>query len=90
MLPDNQFNNIIRFVRRGSADEVAQIRHATFSTLKRLGVGRDVSKAVVKTPSGSDQVDTQSIVVWMNQIQIHEKKSVAQLIAIDATAVARG
>lgn len=88
-LPPNQFNNIIRLVRRGSAEQVAQIRQITFDTLKRLGAPREAERAVAKTPAGSDQVDMGSIVSWMQNVSADDWDSIRQVIAIDATAVDR-
>jgi len=90
MLPANQFNNVIRFIRRAEATSIAQLRHVTFTKLKSLGVNREPGQAVAKTPGGSDQVDVRSIVEWIEKITIDDKPSVEQLVVIDATLVARG
>lgn len=89
MLPQNQFNNIIRLIRRGDINLVMSLRNVTFTKLKSLKVARDPAKVVIKTPAGSDQVDVQSIVVWVNNVHPSDKDSVAQLVAIDATLVDR-
>ena len=89
MLPKNQFNNVIRLLRRADISTVNTIRNVTYSKMKELGLKRDESKAAQKTPKGSDQVDVQSLVVWINSIKPDEKRAHWQLIEIDATAVAR-
>lgn len=90
MLPQKQYDTVIRIVRRADIDLVNQLRHVTHAKLKALGVARDLDKAVESTPSGSDQIDMQSIFKWINAIENGHKRSVWQLIAIDATAVKRG
>lgn len=89
MLPKNQFNNVIRLLRRADIETVNTIRNVTYRKMKELGLKRDVSKAAQSTPNGSDQVDVQSLVVWINAIKPDEKRAQWQLIEIDATAVAR-
>lgn len=89
MLPQNDFNTVIRMIRRGDVNIVSQLRTVTFNKLKELKVDRDKSKAVTSTPAGSDQVDVMSIVNWINGIQADQKRAIWQLIAIDATAVDR-
>lgn len=88
-LPPNQFNNVIRYVKRAELDRVKSLRTATFNTLKRLGVARDPSKAVRGVPKGSDQGDMMSIFVWMDKTTPANRPAVRQVVAIDATATAR-
>jgi hypothetical protein len=80
------FNNIIRAVKKGQLDRAKQIRTLTFLKLKELGLNRNASKAVDKTPAGSDQIDVGSVVAWVQKIQADDAKAVGQLITLDATA----
>ena len=88
-LPVNHFNNVIRSIHRADRDRVMWLRNVTFYTLRKLRVGRDLSKAVGKMPAGSDQCDTGSIHTWCEKILPTDTVAVAQLVAIDATAVSR-
>ena len=83
------FNNVIRLCKTASLDRVAQLRQSTFVNLKRLGVKRDSSKAVAGVPNGSDQHDLMSLFVWAANIRAEDKDAIKQLVAIDATCVAR-
>lgn len=89
-LPPGQFDNVVRAIKNGSRDAVLQIRQATFDNLARLGVKRNKEAAVAGTPAGSDNVDVQSVIAWMRKIPSKDyKRAVRQLVALDATAVAR-
>ena len=83
------FASVVRMVHRGDADKVQWIRTATYTAMQKLGIARDATKAIRKTPKGSDQFDTGSLLTWMNGLKITDKKAIAQLVALDATAVAR-
>lgn len=89
MLPKRDFNSVIRAILTGPQSRAASFRGASFRNLKRLGIARNLSKAHVKVPEGSDQIDVGSIVTWMDNIQPEHKRSIWQLIEIDATAVSR-
>ncbi len=88
-LLDFQFNNIIRSIKRSSIDRAKQIRHVTYGELKRLGVKRNKSKVVKGIPKGSDQTNHGDAFTWMHSIEPGQKRAIRQLVAIDATAVAR-
>jgi hypothetical protein len=83
------FNNIIRLIHQVDRERVLWLRNVSFNTLRRLGVKRDVSKAIGKLPAGSDQCDLGSIRTWMDKVQPTDLVAVAQVVAIDATAVSR-
>jgi hypothetical protein len=87
-LPQNQFNNVIRMVRRSEAERVLVLRNATFNALKALGVKRDLSMVVVGMPTGSNQVDIGSVIAWVKKIKLSDTAAIAQLLQIDATCVA--
>ena len=88
LLP-NQFNNVIRQIKRAHIDRAASIRTVTFMALKRLGIKRNKSKAVEGMPEGSDQGNVRAIIEWLDKIDRKDKEAIAQLIAIDATATVR-
>jgi len=88
-LEQNEFNNIIRAVRRTSSENVAYLRDATYRNLKRIGRKRDMEYAVTSTPIGSDQLETASIVAWMSKVDKDDWEAVKQLLGIDATLVNR-
>jgi RAB protein geranylgeranyltransferase component A len=87
-LPQNQFNNVIRMVRRSEAERVLVLRNATFNALKALGVKRDTNMVVAGMPAGSNQVDIGSVITWVKKIKKTDTAAIAQLLQIDATCVA--
>lgn len=115
-LQANHFDTIIRQIKKAAIGKVEPIQTATHANLRRLKLGRDVSKAVEGIPDGSDQWDPMSLIAWMGKLTKVDKvpkdassdtpeviadnarrriaakdaaKAVAQLVAIDATCVAR-
>lgn len=89
-LSNDDFNSLIFYLLQSPAHRAQIIRTATWEALKRLRIKRDSSKAIIKTPKViSSQGDAGSIIVWISKIQPNHKKSIVQLVAIDATAVSR-
>jgi hypothetical protein len=88
-LSPSELNHVVRLIKLGSLDRVAQLKHVTYHALKRLGVSRDVSLAIPKIPTGSDQFDTGSIVTWINKVQSVDTVAVQQVRQIDATLCVR-
>ena len=84
-----QYNKTIRMVKQAGIDRLKFVRTATYVALKRLGVKRDLTKAAKKTPYGSEQYNTGNLVAWLARVSSSDKKAVKQIVAIDATAVAR-
>jgi len=85
------FDSLIRQIKQNSLDQVKGLKTITYSTLKRLNLKRDKSKAVAGIPKGSDQSNLQSFAVWCQKLTNEKShvKAVAQLVAIDATAAIR-
>ena len=89
-LEKQHFSNVVRCVRMANADRVGQIRRATYATLERLGVKKDLTKASKgRIPRGSDQFDFGSILTWLAKITPANNSAIAQVVAIHATAVVR-
>lgn len=88
-LPKKQFGSVIRVIKKSHVDRAKTIRQLSFDTLKRLGVKRDLSKAVAGMPNGSDQGNVGAIRDWMNKVEKKNRWAVKQVVAIDATAVVR-
>ncbi len=88
-LSQKHFNNIIRSINRSNVATAGSIETATKNALERLGVERDVSKAVTSLPKGSDQGDVGAIVAWLKKIQSNNKRAIRQIVVIDATAAKR-
>ena len=42
------FNNVIRYILRGTQDSAAAIREITFENMKRLGLKRNMEKSITK------------------------------------------
>ncbi len=101
-LPKRHFDNVIRWIKRVGIDHIPALLAASKANLERLEVKRNLGKAVAGIPDGSDQGDIQSVITWMSKIHPgspsptpgkpgvpRDKKAIRQLVAIDATAVAR-
>ena len=88
-MPKNHVNNVIRMIKTQPLTSVKALRYASFRCLKRIGVKRNMSKAVRGTPDGSDQGELMSIILWFDKVQKNDKQAIRQAVAIDATAVAR-
>jgi len=90
-LSKHDFHSLIKYLLVSPVHRAQIIRTATWTTLKRLRIKRDSTKALKRVPKGvSNQGDAGSIVVWLSKIKPEHKKSIKQLIQIDATAYARG
>jgi hypothetical protein len=92
VLPERHYNSVIRVVRRTEKQSVInQLGQAARDNLERVGKKPDAGKRVKRTPkNASDQVDVQSIIVWMGKLTKGTKRANAQLIAIEATCSSRG
>jgi hypothetical protein len=89
-LPLNQFRTALRGIHNADRDALGPLRDATFTNLRRLRTRRDKSKAVNRRPRrGSDQADQGSLITWMSKIGRKDAAAIDQLLAIDATIVAR-
>ena len=91
-MPNNRFKTVIRYIKRVQIDRVVGLRAATHAELKRMGVRRDLEKAVKGMPKASDHLNVADIIQWMRRIPGRSdvtEQAVNQVVAIDATAVAR-
>ena len=89
-LDASQFGTAIRTIKNTQREVAVQIRHMTHKRLKELGVPRDTSKAVAGIPKhGTNDVNPRGLYEWMDRIESEDEKAIEQLVAIDATAVAR-
>lgn len=88
-LEDRHFKTVIRQVKNASMGKVKPLQTAAFNNLKRLGVKKDLSKAVKGLPNGSDQWDAGSILTWMAKINPKDDDAIVQLQAIHATCSVR-
>jgi hypothetical protein len=84
-----QFNSIIRNIKKRPIDQVQPLLTHTFHALKRLGVARDLDEAVPGLPEGSDHLDLGTFMAWADKITAADTAAVEQLVAIDATAKTR-
>jgi len=88
-LPDNQFDNIIRMIKKVDSEKLDVLATAVTDTMSRLKFKRDVSKAVKGVPDGSDQTDIMSIVVWLKKVPRRNRVTKRQVVTIDATIASR-
>lgn len=89
-LSKHDFYSVIYNILTSTSDKALSVRTVCWGTLKRLRVKRDTSKVISKIPKGvSAQWDAGSLFTWMSKIESGHKKSIRQLVIIDATAVSR-
>ena len=88
-LDRGQFKSLIRAIKTMDLGKVKSIRAATFETLKRVKVKRNLSKAVKGIPKGSDQYNERFVTNWLHKVDTKDIRAVNQVVAVDATAVAR-
>lgn len=91
-LPDTQFNDVIRMIKRSRVDNVELLVIGARARLKELKARPKPDKAVSGVPEGNNQVNVGSIVTWMNKIDRKKKgfkRSIRQLVVIEATATKR-
>ena len=88
-LSGDQFDNVIRFIKRSAVTRIGGIKTSTAATLERLGKKPNPAKAVAGTPDGSDQGNVRSIQEWLDKVQPGDRKAIRQVVAIDATAAQR-
>jgi hypothetical protein len=88
-LDDGGFNGVICMMLDGAVGDALFVRNNTFLKLKELKVKRDLSKAVKSVPKTAHP-NMRTFLDWMSKVTKDDEKAVAQIVAIDATAVARG
>ena len=90
MLGPNDFDRYIKMCFNGKVDSVSQLCETAKIHLGRIKVKPNVSKAVEKIPdNASNNVNPQSLYVWMEKLSKRHRKAVAQLVALHATACRR-
>ena len=89
-LDKGQIRALVAAIKSMHNEKANSLRRVSFDTLKRLGVKRDMEKAIAGIPSNTNlQFNEASVVAWMNNIDPNDTKAVKQLVAIDATLVVR-
>lgn len=76
-LPHGQFDNVIRFIKLSTFERARMIQRTTESTLGRLEVGRDPSKAVKGLPDGSDEGNVRNVLLWLGLVEGKNKEVAA-------------
>jgi hypothetical protein len=89
LLPDYQFNSVVRVIKTASLDVVKQLGVAFGARIEALDLKRDLSKAQRGIPDGSSQVDVRSLIEWAERIGPRDRQACGQLVALDATIHAR-
>jgi len=84
-----QFRSLIKLMKTADLGIAETVRSNSFKALKRLKVKRDLSKAVKGIPKGHTEVNVGNIVAWLEKVDPADPKAVAQVVAVDATAVTR-
>lgn len=88
-LVDDAFQAVVRRIHDADRATVLALRNDTFSTLRRLGVPRDTSRAVGYPSDASRNCDDGSFRVWLSGLTSADAEAISQLVALDATCVAR-
>ncbi len=89
VLPQPAFNSIIRGIKNSKLEVSNAVVAICFAGMQRLGEMPDMSEAVKGTPLGSDCLDLGTFRTWVEKIKADDDDSIAQLIAIHATAKTR-
>ena len=84
-MAEQGFDSVIRFIKTGRFDSVDQFRRVVEENVKRLQIKLGRRSAIQGIPNGSDQVDVQSLVQWVNNIQPGDRKAAIQLGTIAVT-----
>ena len=88
-LNKTQYRSIIHQVQSAPKETVITFVTATKSKLAELGVPRALQSGHHNKAQGSDQIDPGSFLAWVAGVTADDADSIAQLIAIDATAQSR-
>ena len=84
---DIQLSSILRNINKRPVGFATDIVHKTWSTLRRLGLKRDIKLAVVDDKiEGSDNFEMAQFRNWCDTISKDDEDSLSQLVVIDATA----
>lgn len=89
-LPPEQLTHFARVINHAGPVLAKAIAVTSGSHLTRLGVRRDLSKAMKDSFAGAINSDTGTLFAWMAKIQPKHRRAIAQLVALDASACARG
>jgi len=89
VLPQDQFNTVIRNVKRVDVERLQAFAALFPSVLRRLRKKHNPALAVDGIPNGSDHFDTGSLKDWMAKVMRKDKVAVKQILTIHATVLAR-
>jgi hypothetical protein len=89
-LPQGQFNNFVRWAKTVEHGKVMTMVTLLESTMSRLRLTPDLTKAVKGLPDGSDQFDSGALKIWLNSLRRRgDRAAKAQVLAIYATIQSR-
>lgn len=88
-LPQNQFDNVIRYIKRAEAEKVEQLEAAVLRVVREQRLRTRHVATVSGVPAGSDQFDAGSLVTWLSKVRREDGEAAAQVKQIAATAAAR-
>lgn len=90
VLGPDDFDRYVKLCFAGSADSVGQLLTGATIHLKRIRVKADPTKALTKfSKDASESVNLQNLFRWMEKLTKRQRKAVAQLVALHATASRR-
>ena len=88
-LPQNQFDNVVRWIKCCDADRAAQLAKLLGAAVSRLGRYARRGTAVAGVPAGSDHYDSGSLGEWLAKVSRDDQEAVLQVADLHATIKAR-
>ncbi len=88
-LPENQLNNVIRWIKNENEVRLGQLNLAIRRTASRLGIRHNRRLSVKGIPAGSDQFDSGSVVEWLENVNMEDTEARQQVAVMLATVQAR-
>lgn len=84
-LPQNQFDNVIRWIKTADSDRLAQLQLAVKAAMQRLRIRSAPELACSGVPAGSDHFESGSIVEWLSKVTRQDMEASHQVCVLDAT-----
>lgn len=88
-LPPNEFNNVVRWIKTGSIDQLKHLKVVLAEGVERLGLRPRARHAVAGIPEGSDHIDSGSVRDWLAKVTPDDTEALAQITQLAATITAR-
>jgi len=83
-LNQNDFNTVVRWIKRTDVDRLFQFSVMFGNALKRLKCRTRTRVLIPGVPEGSDHFDSGSLQEWLKSIKPEDKPAVQQVIILNA------